>query len=570
MALADPTAEAPASTDPTQRRFRGSAKISDYEVMNEKLGEGTFGVVSKARSKRTGNIVALKKILMHNEKEGFPITALREVKLLKMLSHPNILKLEEMAVERQLDEKGKNGKKRATLYMVTPYMDHDLSGMLTNPDINFNMAQIKCYMLQLLEGVRYLHDSHILHRDMKAANILISNRGILQIADFGLARHYDGLVPQPKRGSGEATRDYTSLVVTRWYRPPELLLTLKRYTPAIDMWGVGCVFGEMFERKPILEGKTDVDQCVRIFKLVGSPTEQNMPGWSDLPGCEGTKQWQPATGDIDRRFGQRLGAEGLNLLKQLLCLDWRKRINAIDALQHDFFKINPLPARPEDLPRYKDSHELDARRRGHEKPRNLPPAPAGGTVGMGPDERRNGYDYGDRDRRGYGRDVRDRGPPGVDRRGYDDRGHQPRYMEAGRQPAWQQDRDARLPPPPPSNGHHLPARPVDVPPRPGGAPPPPAAGNKGDVYIPSYDRDRASREYDRGRGDRENRPRDSDRPRYQDADAPYRDRGSYGREGGDARRTRSRSPDRSAALRRDADAKRERLQDRERDLYRRR
>lgn len=168
-------------TDPTQRRFRGSAKISEYEVMKEKLGEGTFGVVSKARSKRTGNVVALKKILMHNEKEGFPITALREVKLLKMLSHPNILKLEEMAVERlaggslldvvlkraafgtnracgAADDKGKTGKKRATLYMVTPYMDHDLSGMLTNPDIKFSEAQIKCYLQQLLEGLRYLHD----------------------------------------------------------------------------------------------------------------------------------------------------------------------------------------------------------------------------------------------------------------------------------------------------------------------------------------------------------------------------------------------------------------------------
>lgn len=148
-----------ALSDPTQRRYRGSGKITDYEITKEKLGEGTFGVVSKARSKKTGQLVALKKILMHNEKDGFPITALREVKLLKMLSHTNVLRLEEMAIERiEGDEKGKAGKKRATLYMVTPYMDHDLSGMLTNPEIRFSEPQIKCYMLQLLEGVRYLHD----------------------------------------------------------------------------------------------------------------------------------------------------------------------------------------------------------------------------------------------------------------------------------------------------------------------------------------------------------------------------------------------------------------------------
>lgn len=134
-----------------------------------------------------------------------------------------------------------DGKKRATMYMITPYMDHDLTGMTTNPDINFTVPQIKCYMLQLLEGLRYLHASNILHRDMKAANLLISNKGVLQIADFGLARHYDGATPVAGHGNGHATRDYTCLVVTRWYRPPELLLQFRRYTPAIDMWGAGYV-----------------------------------------------------------------------------------------------------------------------------------------------------------------------------------------------------------------------------------------------------------------------------------------------------------------------------------------
>lgn len=127
------------------------------------------------------------------------------------------------------------------MYMVTPYMDHDLSGLLDNPSVTFTEPQIKCYLLQLLEGLKYLHEMKILHRDMKAANLLISNKGILQIADFGLARQYEGEVPQAGRGGGIGTRDYTSLVVTRWYRPPELLMHLKRYTTAIDMWGVGYV-----------------------------------------------------------------------------------------------------------------------------------------------------------------------------------------------------------------------------------------------------------------------------------------------------------------------------------------
>lgn len=176
---------------------------------------------------------------MHNEKDGFPITALREIKLLKLLDHPNILRLEEMAVEHHA-KTDKDKRKRAIMYMVTPYMDHDLSGLLENPDVpKFTEPQIKCYMIQLLEGLAYLHDQHILHRDMKAANLLINNQGILQIADFGLARHYDGPVPIAKRGGGEAVRDYTTLVVTRWYRPPELLLGMKRYTTAIDLWGVG-------------------------------------------------------------------------------------------------------------------------------------------------------------------------------------------------------------------------------------------------------------------------------------------------------------------------------------------
>ncbi|KAF1361996.1 Pkinase-domain-containing protein [Lizonia empirigonia] len=338
-----------------QRRFKGCSKIGEYEML-QKLGEGTFGEVHKARQRSTGSVFALKKILMHNEKDGFPITALREIKLLKMLCHDNVLRLEEMAVERPRAE----GRKRAILYMVTPYMDHDLSGLLDNPDVKFQEAQIKCYMLQLFKGLQYLHDNHILHRDMKAANLLINNRGRLQIADFGLARHYDEPVPQRGKGNGEARREYTTLVVTRWYRPPELLLQLRRYTPAIDMWGAGCVFGEMFKRKPILAGQSDLHQAQIIFELVGSPNDQTMPGWHELPGAEPIRGFPPSNGTMAQRF-RELSPTGLSLIKDLMRLDWRRRINAIDAIDHPYFKENPKPMREEDIPTFADSHELDRR-----------------------------------------------------------------------------------------------------------------------------------------------------------------------------------------------------------------
>lgn len=358
-------------------RFFGCSGIKSYEKLG-KLGEGTFGEVHKARSRESGRVVALKKILMHNEKDGFPITALREIKLLKMLDHPNVLKLEEMAVERN---KG-DGRKRATMYMVTPYMEHDLSGLLENPSVHFTEPQIKCYLLQLLEGLRYLHANKILHRDMKAANLLINNKGILQIADFGLARSYDDDPPQPGKGGGEATRPYTTLVVTRWYRPPELLLQLRHYTTAIDMWGVGCVFGEMFKGKPILTGNSDLNQAQLIFELVGSPNDENMPGWSSLPGCEGVTSFQYHASTLRYVFREQ-GSAAISLLSELLKLDWRKRINAIDALEHPYFKSPPLPAQPGEIPRFEDSHELD-RRKSRGQKAALPPAPAGGDVGMDP------------------------------------------------------------------------------------------------------------------------------------------------------------------------------------------
>ena len=570
-----PEASLELARDGKSKRFQGCSSIRNYTLMS-KLGEGTFGEVHKAESRTTGQIVAMKKILIHQEKDGFPVTALREIKLLKMLSHPNVLKLEEMAVERTKGE----GRKKATVYMVTPYMDHDLSGLLENPAVEFTEAHLKCYMKQLLEGVAYLHKCKILHRDMKAANLLINNEGILQIADFGLARPYDDEPPQPGKGNGVAHRTYTTIVVTRWYRPPELLLQLRYYTPAIDIWGVGCIFGEMFKKRPILPGNSDLNQLHLIFELMGSPNEENMPGWNGLPGCgsDGVKSFQHRHSTLSTNFRDN-GSLFISLMSELLKLDWRKRINAMDALKHPYFQTEPLPSKPQDIPQFQESHELD-RRKFREQRANPPPAPAGGTVGMGPDGEygaeatQNGHQHhAPQGGAGYHRDHRDQPPR---RNGYEHRGPYPAggsrvpppppvtAPQAGRQPGWD-----RPPPhhgsdrPPPTQGLERPP-PIGLPPRPPvevprGGPgyngprqygggrdgrdrgpsdparerPPPYDGGRSrprggagppqvDTYIPSYSsRDEGRRPRDEGhriRDDAGRGPRPPDRRDYDDRD----------------------------------------------------
>ncbi|KAK9459265.1 kinase-like domain-containing protein [Lipomyces oligophaga] len=340
----------------------------EYEGL-EKLGEGTFGEVHKARHRQTHRLVALKKILMHNEKEGFPITAIREIKILKQLDHLNVIPLLEMTIERGVWEKNK--KHRGSICMVTPYMDHDLAGLLENSTVTFTLPQIKCYMVQLLEGIKYLHDNQILHRDIKAANLLIDNQGILKIADFGLARKFEEDPPQPgDRGAQPARREYTNCVVTRWYRPPELLLGERKYTSAIDMWGVGCIFGEMYRRKPLLIGNSDMDQLLKIFQLCGSPTQETMPGWDLLPDAGGV-HFGPIKRVLEIEYTQKMGSHGTMLFAEMLKLDPLKRITAVNALEHPYFKIPPLPANPHDLPTYASSHEYDKRRPPNEGgPRN--------------------------------------------------------------------------------------------------------------------------------------------------------------------------------------------------------
>ncbi|KAJ6571852.1 kinase-like domain-containing protein [Mycena capillaripes] len=334
------------------RVFKGCGNQNEYQVTT-KLGEGTFGEVHKAVHTASGRQVALKRILMHNEKEGMPVTALREIKILKALNHPAIVNILDMFVVRS------TATDPLSVYMVFPYMDHDLAGLLENERVKLQPSHIKLYMKQLLEGTEYMHRNHILHRDMKAANLLISNSGTLLIADFGLARAFDS-GDNPNRGGRE--RKYTNCVVTRWYRPPELLLGARQYGGEVDMWGIGCVLGEMFMRRPILPGTSDLDQLDKIWNLCGTPNQHSWPNFDSLPGCEGVKRFNPFPRKLKSNY-EHIGKETCDLLDRLLTCNPRERITAAQALDHDYFWTDPMPADPKSLPQYEASHEFD--KRGH-------------------------------------------------------------------------------------------------------------------------------------------------------------------------------------------------------------
>nr|KAJ3419253.1 serine/threonine protein kinase, CMGC, CDC2/CDK sub [Polyrhizophydium stewartii] len=318
-------------------RFVGCSSHTEYEIQ-KKIGEGTFGEVTIGRHKSTGDVVALKKILVHNEREGIPITALREIKILKALSHENIISLREIAYKAG----DRPRRERGTVYMVFPYMDHDLTGLLENPQVRFTPPQIKSFMRQLLLGVEYMHKNMILHRDMKGSNILLDNQGHLKIGDFGLAR----TITVPADPS--QVKPYTNMVVTRWYRPPELLLGETFYSKPIDMWGVGCVFGEMLRRKPILAGANDPDQLEKIFALCGTPDETSWPDYRrylEKSNIQGFRTIHKRS--IHEKFPpNHYDRHTVSLIDHLLVLDPAKRLSATQALEHDYFFVYPKAAVP--------------------------------------------------------------------------------------------------------------------------------------------------------------------------------------------------------------------------------
>ncbi|CAJ1947049.1 unnamed protein product [Sphenostylis stenocarpa] len=312
---------------------------ADYFQKLEKIGQGTYSSVFRAREVETGKMFALKKVRFDNfQPESIRFMA-REITILRRLDHPNIMKLEGIITSRLSN----------SIYLVFEYMEHDLAGLVSRPDIVFSETQIKCYMRQLLSGLEHCHMRGIMHRDIKVSNILLNNEGVLKIGDFGLANTI----------TTNSKHHLTSRVVTLWYRPPELLMGSTNYGVSVDLWSVGCVFAELFLGKPILKGRTEVEQLHKIFKLCGSPPEEFWKK-NKLPHATMFKPQINYESSLRERCAD-FPASAINLLETLLSIDSSNRGTASSALMSEYFSTKPYACSPSSLPKYPPSKEMDVK-----------------------------------------------------------------------------------------------------------------------------------------------------------------------------------------------------------------
>ncbi|KAJ0012283.1 hypothetical protein NQD34_013258 [Periophthalmus magnuspinnatus] len=300
--------------------------MQKYEKL-EKIGEGTYGTVFKAKNRETHEIVALKRVRLDDDDEGVPSSALREICLLKELKHKNIVRLHDVL----------HSDKKLTL--VFEYCDQDLKKYFDSCNGDLDPETVKSFMYQLLKGLAFCHSRNVLHRDLKPQNLLINRNGELKLADFGLARAF-----------GIPVRCYSMqrYVVTLWYRPPDVLFGAKLYSTSIDMWSAGCIFAELANAgRPLFPGNdplllNDSLQWKRfswcIFNpqtLLGTPTEEQWPTMTKLPDYKPYPMYPATTSLVN--VVPKLSSTGRDLLQNLLKCNPVQRISAEEALQHPYF-----------------------------------------------------------------------------------------------------------------------------------------------------------------------------------------------------------------------------------------
>lgn len=307
----------------------GCREVSDFEFV-AKLGDGTYGIVSKVRDKVSKKEYAMKGIKMEESKDGFPLQSLREIKTLQLCRHPNVVSLEEVLV----------GNAGSNVYLLMEYVENDVYTLMESRERPFTVSETKCLLQQLLAGVAHLHENWVVHRDIKPANLLMSNKGVLKLADFGLAREFGSPIDKMTEG-----------VVTLRYRAPEVLLG-GAYTPALDLWSIGCIFAEFLTKQSLFAGHNELEQLDKIFSILGSPNDRIWPGFSSLPALK-TFSFREQPYSTLKRTLPMLSELGFQLIKSMFVYDPAKRTTAQAALNHPYFTEPPLPMDPSLMPTHR-------------------------------------------------------------------------------------------------------------------------------------------------------------------------------------------------------------------------
>lgn len=279
----------------------------------EKVGEGTYGIVYRAKNKNTNKIVALKQIRSENEEEGVSATTIREVSILKNLRNERIIELIDVIYSNE------------NIYIVYEYLVSDLRSFLD--DYISKETSIDCdtrrqIARQIVEGVAYLHSNGVLHRDLKPQNILMDNDGNIKLADFGLGRE----IRLP-------LKTLTHDVITLWYRPPEILLGVKHYSSSVDIWSLACILMELITLKPVFPGDSEIDQLYKIFMILGTPDDNVWKNVSYLPNYQ---DYFPKWKGIN--LYKILGNNNYTaILMKMFVYDPLRRITAVKALEEPYF-----------------------------------------------------------------------------------------------------------------------------------------------------------------------------------------------------------------------------------------
>ncbi|MBN3319401.1 CDK20 kinase, partial [Atractosteus spatula] len=301
--------------------------MDQYSILG-RIGEGAHGIVFKAKHIETGETVALKKVALRKLEDGIPSQALREIKALQEIEdNPYVISL--LPPSPPLPSP----------LLVFEYMLSDLSEVIRNSQRPLTESQVKGYMMMLLKGVAFCHENSIMHRDLKPANLLISSTGHLKIADFGLARLF----------SSEGDRLYSHQVATRWYRAPELLYGARKYDEGVDLWAVGCIFGELLNNSPLFPGENDIEQLCCVLRVLGTPNKKVWPEITELPDYNKITFKENPPIPLEQIVPDA-SDQAVDLLKRFLVYPSKQRITASQALLHPYFFTAPLPAHHSELP----------------------------------------------------------------------------------------------------------------------------------------------------------------------------------------------------------------------------